>query len=650
MEQAKFLWRYFNGSEGTLSWMVCFFHVKVAEKEGIFIHAIVSDGTKLHKIVKMSRSCLELFANIKSKDTRYDSEYIKYLQSIYDNNEGEVLDDNFVITDNTIKAWNCEIVDNSIKLEDLLDLTYKLRNKFEYPEKTKAKLEVEEYTSYTRCNVTGTVLNQQVAAQGWYDYETGSKLKDLQYNGWLWVSLILEQEELCAFTTSDGVEAFVNRAPINCSMDIVEQKYNIGAFFYTPTKICVNVGANQYELIVQNKFSTITSLAVLGTYYEGQVLVYQNGQLVGKGFLEYLPQYTKIDPAERKFFGDYQSYIVKQLAQIYPDKLRELLPLNYYDASVSDADIDYINGPIRYTTDSTGGCWRSALLSLICQMITEDPEALKLVEQIQPYVEMSQAAALIIDDIQDKSLLRRNKPCAYKFFNEQVCLLASELTTFHYVDAIDKMEISDDRKFILTKRIMSAIKLLHMGQVSDLMAVDSFELMDKFGRDGKYESILQRITSINCMKTGIAVAMVFELGALIGSWFGSAHPQILELAYEMGMAVGFMYQTLNDLEDIVKKQGDDLKDNKITVPMVLVLSEYPEDRQYICSLITNKTKTPDQISEVVQYLRTHNVVEKTQSYIQQIFYRSWEKFDRATKPSVHKLQLRAFCDMLIKWV
>lgn len=82
------------------------------------------------------------------------------------------------------------------------------------------------------------------------------------------------------------------------------------------------------------------------------------------------------------------------------------------------------------------------------------------------------------------------------------------------------------------------------------------------------------INHINCMKTAVSSAMVFELGAIIGSWYNTEVNEItINNFYNLGMTIGLIYQTLNDLEDIVKKQGDDMRDNKFTLSLMLVLKE-----------------------------------------------------------------------------
>ena len=632
----KFTWDYFNGySDASTWWMVCFFRVQ-GDETGVFLHAIISHNNKIHKVVKMSRSCLQLLTS-SVESQRYPRHLVNLADEIYATNDGEIQDNNFTVSDNDWEAWGntCHINNSvaSIHIPELLDLEYNLGSQHNYPSNTLTNLGVNEYTSYQRCSVTGKVLDKDINTFGWYDHEGGSSLTGIDNEGWTWLSLHIDNNNLCAYITPNITEGFMNNDRIEVSIQTLEEHYSLDGYFYLPTRLQVD----NYEVRVINPHSTLNSLAILGTYFEGAVEVYENNKLVGSGFLEFVPKQGMVTSDPRKFFGSYQTYIGNEIANIYPAKLRELLPLDYYEAEVSELDISYINDPVRHVTDAAGGCWRSGLGMIICQMMTDNLEALNIIKAVQPYIEISQSASLMIDDIQDNSMYRRGKLCAYKVYGSEPCHMSGELTCFHYMDIIESLDITPDKKFKLAFEIMSSIKMLHLGQLADLKCSDAFRLIhDK-------PELLKRLTSINCMKTGIFTRMMFQLSIIIASWYEDIDESVIPVFAEMGMTLGLIYQGLNDLEDLDKKSGEDLRDNKVTTPMVLATTD-----NNMLDLITKLNKTPEDITTLLTHFRSNDVRGKTKQYINDIFNRSWYKFDRVTKPSVYKLQLRAFCNTLLE--
>lgn len=651
----KFTWDYFNGYVDSNNWwMVCFFrlHSTTRSEEGVFLHAIVSKDNKLHKVVKMSRSCLSLFSS-KGETQRYPSRMIKLLEEVYSTNDGEIQDNEFTLTDNSWEAWgNSYRIDNGVasvhidfQFESLLDLQYRFDGKLEYPSNTLTQIGVSDYISYQQCDVTGKMLGSNINTLGWYDHEGGSARAGIADKGWTWLSLRIGNNNFCVYETPNITEGFFNNKQVDTDIQVLNEHYSLDGYFYFPSKLQVN----EYEIRAVNTNSVITSLAVLGTYFEGAVEVYDSGKLVGHGFLEFLPK-PRIDAGDpRKFFESYQTYIRKEIATIYPHKLKELLPVRYYDPEISDSDINYISEPVRYMTDSICGCWRSALGMIVCQMLTDNLEALNIIKALQPYMEISQSASLMIDDIQDKSMDRRGKICAYRVYDPQICHMAGELTSFHYMNVIDSMNISGDKKFELASGIMSAIKLAHLGQVSDMRCSDNFALIHNLvseirngltGLETK-SKLLKRLISINCMKTSVFVHMIFQISVLAASWYENIDESIMPIFCEVAMTLGSIYQLTNDLDDIDRKSGEDLRDNKVTIPMILATTDTD-----MLNLIAKIDKTPEEINVLLSHFRSNDVRGKTKTYIADIWNVSWDKLDRVTKPSIYKLQLRTFCDTL----
>ena len=79
------------------------------------------------------------------------------------------------------------------------------------------------------------------------------------------------------------------------------------------------------------------------------------------------------------------------------------------DGLPTDVFVEQLVKPVRAITDRAGKGWRSMGLLLASSVVGGDPCQL---ERYTSFPEFLHTGSLIIDDIQDNSLLRRGGPCA----------------------------------------------------------------------------------------------------------------------------------------------------------------------------------------------------------------------------------------------
>lgn len=77
-----------------------------------------------------------------------------------------------------------------------------------------------------------------------------------------------------------------------------------------------------------------------------------------------------------------------------------------------------------------------------------------------------------------------------------------------------------------------------------------------------------------------------------------------------------------------------VREDQIVVARVNVLQCY---HRYRCI---------DDIQYILRYLRSRDIKSSTKEYITGLLREDWDKFDNVTSPSLPKLQLRVFCDIL----
>ena len=100
-------------------------------------------------------------------------------------------------------------------------------------------------------------------------------------------------------------------------------------------------------------------------------------------------------------------------------------------ASVHDLDLDRLSSaliaPIRAIVDRGGKAWRSYVALACCDVVGGDS---------QPYLgwlampELMHVGSLIVDDVEDRSIVRRGGPAAHTLFGEPLAINAGTLCYF----------------------------------------------------------------------------------------------------------------------------------------------------------------------------------------------------------------------------
>ena len=107
-------------------------------------------------------------------------------------------------------------------------------------------------------------------------------------------------------------------------------------------------------------------------------------------------------------------------------------------------------------------------------------------------------------------------------------------------------------------------------------------------------------------KTASLIASACAVG------YASAHPnadaETQKLVWEMGEKIGIAFQIRDDLFDFGNEQtgkpkGIDIKEKKVTLPLIYALQHAPErERKYIIRLIKKHHAEPKRVAEVIDFV------------------------------------------------
>ena len=211
-------------------------------------------------------------------------------------------------------------------------------------------------------------------------------------------------------------------------------------------------------------------------------------------------------------------------------------------------------------------------------------------------VEFIHTATLLHDDVVDESSLRRGRQTANAMFGNAASVLVGD---FLYSRAFQMM-VSVDRMRVLDV-LADATNVIAEGEV--------LQLMNMHDPDTTVEEYLRVIR----FKT----AKLFEASARLGAVLADAAPDVEEACADYGRALGTAFQLVDDLldyegrtEELGKNVGDDLREGKPTLPLLVAMSKGTEAERAMIRRAIEHGEV-DRLGEIIELVRRTGALEAT---------------------------------------
>jgi octaprenyl-diphosphate synthase len=213
-------------------------------------------------------------------------------------------------------------------------------------------------------------------------------------------------------------------------------------------------------------------------------------------------------------------------------------------------------------------------------------------------VEFMHTATLLHDDVVDESEVRRGKAAARMVWGNEASVLVGDFL----LGQAFKMMVetgSLDALAILS----NAAAVIAEGEVMQLSAAQNIDAGENF--------YLQVINA----KTAALFAAACEVGTVIAGR-GTQERAALN-AY--GEALGITFQLIDDALDysgeqslLGKSVGDDFREGKMTLPVILCLKDAPEDeRKFWQRCLHELEQIPADLDHALELMARHNALEET---------------------------------------
>ncbi|MGN1394663.1 MAG: polyprenyl synthetase family protein [Succinivibrionaceae bacterium] len=217
-------------------------------------------------------------------------------------------------------------------------------------------------------------------------------------------------------------------------------------------------------------------------------------------------------------------------------------------------------------------------------------------------IEILHTATLMHDDVIDNSSLRRGKKSTNEKFGNTLAVLGGD---FLFTKAYELILSSANTRIL--KEISSTMQILVQGEMEQMS-----NIANNFISEETYMRTIYSKTSV-----------LFELSAKIIGIFAESNQNTINSLASYGKAIGNAFQITDDILDYTsdnstlgKQIGDDLSENKTTLPIIYAIDSLKNTPNYnsLLSAIENKD-----INTIVKYITQTNAdkrcLEKAQKEI-----------------------------------
>ena len=278
--------------------------------------------------------------------------------------------------------------------------------------------------------------------------------------------------------------------------------------------------------------------------------------------------------------------------QLIKNYLRDemLLFEEYMQASVK-SDNPLINEMVGYLFNTSGKRLRPLLVLMTAKacggIIPETYHGAVTVELLH-------TATLIHDDVIDKSDTRRGKRSLHAVYdNTQAVLLGDYLLSTALLESVKTKDLN-------IIRIISELgQNLAEGELNQIFLANNI-IVDE---DAYFEVIDKKTASL--MRASIA----------IGAITGGAGNEMIERFTQLGSILGISFQIRDDIFDYFKKDvgkptGNDIREGKITLPLIYALQHAPEAiSAEMMEIIKSRDYSDDNISRLLTFSKEQGGID-----------------------------------------
>ena len=261
-------------------------------------------------------------------------------------------------------------------------------------------------------------------------------------------------------------------------------------------------------------------------------------------------------------------------------------------AMILHSEIPLLRSAIEQVLHANGKHIRPLLLLLTAKACGEPT---KVTQDAAVFIESLHTTTLIHDDVIDETKQRRGRPSLNAIFDNRIAVLTGDyLLAGSILNAVETGNINIIKILARVCRDLSEGEFLQMDN-SDRRSLD----------ENEYLRMIQK-------KTASLLSASSEIGAISVN----ATTEIIDKCRLFGEYLGYCFQIKDDIFDyyddinIGKPTGNDIREGKITLPLLYALKKAPEKvGRFYFSMIENQDYTHQNVNGILQFAKQFGGIE-----------------------------------------
>jgi len=533
------------------------------------------------------------------------------------------------------------------------------------------------YYFVPRCQVEGKlgVGGKDIplqSATGWYDHEFGrsksgsdAEEKDVAWN---WVSAQLDNGwDLTAYETielSQDQQVPLERRLVLIDPHGARQVYatfelqplaywtSTRTFSEYPVRWRLLVPEVKLDLMIESEFAGQEFQTLLNGpgFWEGRVRVRgeHGGQAVrGLGFVE-RTGFHHLDQLDQ-FFAAVGREMRRQVEDLFPlqptaEQLCRMIASPELSHHMEGVDEDQLSRvliqPIRDILDRGGKAWRSYGVLASMDVVGGDSHKFR---HWLGLAELLHVGSLIVDDVEDRSEIRRGGPSCHKLHGEALAINAGSACYFLGLLPLRTDPLRPEQVARIYDAFFQALRAAHAGQALDIDGLQS--LMPAVVESGDTRGLERRVLAIHRLKSAVPPGALARMSAEVA---GGTAAQVTGLGH-LFEAFGLAFQIMDDALNLrgfqrgLKSQGEDIAEGKITLPVAKAMARLArEQRRALWQAVAAKPREAGEIARIIDVVAACGALDECEAQAREIIETAWRRFDPLVDDSFAKVMLRAF--------
>lgn len=309
---------------------------------------------------------------------------------------------------------------------------------------------------------------------------------------------------------------------------------------------------------------------------------------------------------------------------------REVNELDRIMQSNLHSPIPFVEDVIHYVTDNGGKRLRPVLTILAAKLSGYEGDA---AISLGVAIEFMHTATLLHDDVIDGAMLRRGRASINKKWGNHISVLVGD---FFYCRAMDMLVKHGDLRVL--RVITDAITTTTEGEI--------FEITKSNNLTTTEDDYLQIIHG----KTAALIGAACHTGGILGR-LSENYEQALK---NFGVNLGIAFQMIDDVLDYTsdestfgKTRGIDLREGKLTLPLILVLKRATEEEKGIIknALVADEIEE-SLFGQVTKIIQKYDGIRETNKLAQSYVQKAKDSL-MPFKPTLEKETLMAITDYVV---